>query len=98
MRKFWVYILRCGDKSYYVGVTDDLEKRIAIHKEGLDKNSYTYQRRPVELVYSEEYSSINDAISREKQLQGWSRKKKEALIRGDLEKLHILAMKKRKDS
>lgn len=81
-----------------MGVTDDLEKRIAIHKEGLDKNSYTYQRRPVELVYSEEYSSINDAISREKQLQGWSRKKKEALIRGDLEKLHILAMKKRKDS
>ena len=80
MRTFWVYILRCGDASYYTGVTNNIEERIAIHTEGSDKNSYTYQRRPVELVYSEEYASINDAIKREKQLQGWSRKKKEALI------------------
>ncbi len=95
MRTFWVYMLRCGDGSYYVGVTGNLEERIAMHKEGLDKNSYTYQHRPVELVYAEECDTINDAIRREKQLQGWSRKKKEALIKGDWKKIHVLARNKK---
>ncbi len=95
MQQFWIYLLRCGDGSYYTGVTNDLEKRIAEHKAGLDRNSYTYQRRPVEFVYAQEFDSINDAIKWEKQLQGWSRKKKEALIRGDWNKVHILAMNKK---
>lgn len=85
-------MLRCGDGSYYIGVTNDLEKRVAEHKAGLDHGSYTYQRRPVELVFAEDCDSIADAIRREKQLQGWSRKKKEALIKGDWAKIHALAM------
>ena len=94
VRTFWVYMLQCGDGSYYSGVTNNLEERVAMHKEGLDPRAYTYQHRPVELVHSEEYGSINDAIRREKQLQGWSRKKKEALIKGDFEKLQALAKRR----
>jgi putative endonuclease len=95
MRRFWVYILRCGDGSYYTGVTNNLETRVVQHKEGLDKNAYTYQRRPVELFYAEEFDSIDTAIQWEKKLQGWSRKKKEALIAGDWDRVHLLAMNKK---
>ena len=95
MRRFWVYMLACGDDSYYTGVTNNLEERMAYHKAGLDKNAYTYRRRPVELVYAEEFSSIDEAIRWEKRIKGWSRKKKKALIDGDWGKLHVLAMNKK---
>jgi len=95
MQHFFVYMLRCGDGSYYTGVTNDLEQRVAEHKAGLDKNAYTHQRRPIQLVFSQEFDSINEAIVWEKKLQGWSRKKKEALIEGDWERIRMLAKNKK---
>ena len=71
-----MYILRCYDGTYYTGSTIDLEKRIWEHSNGLGAN-YTRKRLPVKLIYCEEFARIEDAFCREKQVQGWSRKKKE---------------------
>ena len=90
MKSSWVYILRCVDGSYYTGCTTNLEKRIGEHQHGVYEG-YTHSRRPVELVYSTEFSDIKDAIAFERQIKKWSRKKKEALIAGDFDALHILA-------
>ena len=79
---FWVYILRCNDGTYYTGHTDDLDRRIAQHQSG-EIAGYTHDRRPVELVFSETFTDRIDALEREQQVKDWSRKKKEALIRGD---------------
>lgn len=94
---YFVYILRCSDGKYYVGVTNDVDRRFAEHQEGLDPGSFTHNRRPVELVLVERYQYIQHAIEREKQLKGWSRKKKEALIAGDEIALsfHALAYERR---
>lgn len=83
----FIYILKCSDDSYYTGVTNDLPIRITQHNQGIDRKCYTYSRRPVELVYSESYPEAIYAIQREKQIKGWSRKKKQALISGDFESL-----------
>ena len=80
---FWVYILHCVDRSYYTGHTDNLEKRLAQHTTGAIPTCYTYQRRPLDLVFSQELSTREQAIAVERQIKGWSRRKKEALIRGD---------------
>ena len=77
---YYVYILECSDKSYYTGITNDLEKRVSEHNLGLDHRSYTYVRRPVTLKYFEHFTDATQAIGREKQIKGWSRKKKEALM------------------
>jgi putative endonuclease len=87
MKKGWVYILKCSDESYYTGTTSNIEQRIVEHKEGKMESSYTALRQPVELVFQQEFSDIRDAIAFERQVKGWSRKKKEALINGDFEKL-----------
>lgn len=92
MKKGYVYILRCADGSYYTGSTIDLERRLQQHQNGEGAN-YTKKRLPVELVYYEEYERIDTAFYREKQIQGWSRKKKEVLIGGNYENLPILAKK-----
>jgi putative endonuclease len=89
----WMYILECCDGSYYVGSTKNLERRLSEHQEGLGAR-YTTRRLPVKLVYSEEYDCVADAFYREKQVQGWSRAKREALIKGEYEKLPLLAKKK----
>jgi putative endonuclease len=91
MRGGWMYILECCDGSYYTGSTIDLQRRLNQHQAGVGAN-HTKKRLPVKLVYSEEYQRIATAFYREKQVQGWSRKKKEALIRGEYEKLPELAM------
>lgn len=75
----FVYILKCSDSSYYVGSTTNLTLRIEEHNHG-EGAEYTKTRLPVELVYYEECQSIETAFERERQLHGWSRKKKEALI------------------
>jgi putative endonuclease len=93
----WVYILRCGDNTLYVGHTADLDSRIEWHRRGLASN-HTSARLPVDLVYSEEYSSLADARARERQLKRWSAHKKLALIAGDLKSLHSLAKRKRPKS
>ena len=92
MSKGFMYILECADGSLYTGSTNDLERRLAEHKNGNGAN-YTKTKLPVELVYYEEYSRIDDAFYREKQVQGWSRKKKSALINGENNKLPELARK-----
>ena len=85
-----MYILLCADGSYYTGSTIDLERRLAQHQNGEGAN-HTKKRLPVSLLYYEEYQRIDDAFYREKQVQGWSRKKKEALIEGKNDLLPVLA-------
>jgi putative endonuclease len=87
-----MYILECADGSFYTGSTKDLERRFWEHQNLLGAN-YTKKRLPVKLVYFEEYSRIDEAFYREKQIQGWSRKKKLALIEGKNELLPELAKK-----
>jgi len=91
----FVYILRCSDGSYYVGSAtgDDLTKRIAEHQVGAYPG-YTYSRRPVSLVWSEHFEQITDAVTAERQIKGWSRAKKEALIRGDWSAVQVLARRR----
>jgi len=86
----YMYILRCSDDSYYTGSTINLELRLQQHQQGEGAN-YTSKRLPVELVYWEEYNRIDLAFYREKQVQGWSRSKKEALMRGDIRELRNLS-------
>jgi putative endonuclease len=92
----FVYILECADKSYYTGLTRDAcGTRLIQHNTG-ELGGYTSTRRPVTLVYSEYFDYVVDAIAAERQIKGWSRAKKEALIRGDFELLKTLARRKPK--
>ena len=91
-----MYILRCSDDSYYVGSTRNLESRLWQHQQGLGAD-YTKRRLPVELVYAYEFERVIDAFAMEKRVQGWSRKKREALIRGDYEALPHLASRAKKN-
>ena len=93
-KRLFVYIVKCKDDSYYTGVTNNVEKRVVEHNYGLNKKSYTYSRRPVKLVFSQEFSDYLEAIRFEKQVKGWSRAKKEALIEKDFEKLVKLSNRK----
>lgn len=86
----YMYILECADGSYYTGSTRDLERRLWEHQNGLGAN-HTASRLPVKLVYCEECDRVDDVFYREKQIQGWSRKKKQALIAGDTNQIHLLA-------
>lgn len=88
----YVYILKCNDNTYYVGVTNNLERRIQEHQQGIDRNSYTYLRRPVNVVFYEMFNDPSDAIAFEKKIKGWNKKKKEALINGDYQLLPELSM------
>ena len=94
---FWVYILRCADDSYYTGHTDNLEKRLAEHQSGIC-DGYTSARFPVTLVFSQEFSTRLEALICERQIKGWSRKKKEAMIRGDWAEVSRLARSKNKST
>ena len=86
MTRAWLYILKCADGSYYTGSTVNLPLRLAQHGAG-ERSEYTRHRRPFELVYSQEFPSEHEAFLRERQVKGWSRAKKEAIIRGDFEAL-----------
>ncbi len=86
-----MYILECGDGSYYTGSTNNLELRLTQHQAGEGAN-HTKKHLPVKLVYYEEFQRIDEAFNREKQVQGWSRKKKEALINGNSNLLPTLAI------
>ncbi len=88
--KGYMYILLCSNGLYYTGSTNDLATRLADHRKGEGSN-FTSRHLPVKLVYYEEFDRIDDAFNREKQVQGWSRKKKEALINGESNKLHKLS-------
>ena len=87
---FWVYILECSDGSYYTGHTDNLELRIGMHREG-KIDGYTATRLPVTLVFSEQFVTRLEALEMEMRIKGWSRKKKEAVMRGDWKEVQRLA-------
>ena len=91
---FYVYILRCSDGSYYTGHTDNLEARLAAHQTGAIPG-YTVKRRPVSLVFSEQFHSREEAFARERQVKSWSRAKKEALIERDWDRLMQLSRTRR---
>lgn len=80
MKRYYVYILICSDDSYYTGVTNDLERRLGEHNSEGSSISYTAKRQPVRLAFFEEFNDVNQAIELEKQIKGWSRRKKKVLI------------------
>lgn len=92
MPSFWLYILRCADASFYTGHTINLEKRFAEHQCG-EGGTWTSQRRPVELVFAQLMPDHDSAFLAERQIKGWSRAKKEALINGQIDLLQWLAKK-----
>ena len=94
MKQSFVYILKCSDTSYYTGITSNLTSRMFKHNTGFYPDSYTFNKRPLVLVFYCEFTDINLAIETEKQIKKWSRAKKEALINGDFDLLVNLAKKK----
>jgi predicted GIY-YIG superfamily endonuclease len=92
---FFVYILKCSDGSYYTGHTDNLESRIAAHDDG-SFGGYTVDRLPVNVVHVQEFQTRDEAFAAERQIKGWSRRKKEALIQQDWNKLQRYAMRFKK--
>jgi putative endonuclease len=87
---WWVYILKCCDGSFYVGSTTDLAARIRVHQSGKGPK-HTAARLPVSLVFSEQHPTLVSAVKRERQIKRWTRAKKEALIAGNLARLHDLS-------
>ena len=84
-----VYILECADGTYYTGSAADLSQRVWQHETGASSSAYTFSRWPVKLVWaSDECRRYSDALRWERQIKGWNRAKKQALIRGDLEGIH----------
>jgi putative endonuclease len=94
MKQYFVYILLCADNSYYTGVTNDLDRRLHEHENGIDPKSYTFKRRPVNMIFQERFTEVTQAIAFEKQVKGWNRAKKEALINGQWELLPGLSKRK----
>jgi predicted GIY-YIG superfamily endonuclease len=91
-----IYILRCSDDTYYTGLTKDLDGRVHEHQTGANPASYTFSRRPVKLAWSVITESYMEAFQWEHQIKGWSRAKKEALIRGDIDGIHEIVRTERK--
>ncbi len=90
-KNYTVYMLKCKDGSYYIGITSDLIKRLWQHQNGYFKTCYTFKRQPVQLTYSGVFENVHDAITWEKRIKKWSRKKKEALFIGDRDRLIFLS-------
>ena len=91
-----VYILRCSDDTYYTGLTKELDGRVLEHQIGAHPESYTFSRRPVKLEWSVVTESYQEAFQWEHRIKGWSRAKKEALIRGDIDGIHEIVKNERK--
>lgn len=91
--KVWVCILKCADERYYIGTYrgEDMDVRVAEHNGGKYHDAWTYSRRPVTLAWAEQYPNADQAIAVERKLKGWSRAKKEAVIRGEWRELPALA-------
>ena len=92
MKLYSVYILKCNDGSYYTGITNDIDRRMYEHNNGINPTCYTFKRRPLNLVFCENFPDVNHAIDFEKQVKGWSRRKKEAIINENWEKLKELSI------
>jgi putative endonuclease len=90
-----VYILQCSDGTYYTGLTKDLNEHVREHEIGVHPESYTFSRRPVKLEWSIVTESYQDAFQWEHRIKGWSRAKKKALIRGDIDGIHEIVKSER---
>jgi putative endonuclease len=88
---FWVYILKCADGSYYTDHTDNLQVRLDMHLTGSIAGCYTRRRRPVTLIFSQEFATRIEALGAERRIKGWNRRKKEAMIAGDWDEVSRLA-------
>jgi putative endonuclease len=97
MKYYYTYILLCSDGSYYTGVTNNIEKRLYEHQNGLIPSCYTLSRRPVRVVFHQAFRDVRYALLAEKQIKGWSRKKKEALMAGDFERIKELAKSSKRE-
>ena len=91
MKTYYIYILKCADGLLYTGFTNNIERRLTEHQEGKNKRSFTHNRRPVELIFHQEFNDVNQAIYFEKKIKKWSAKKKLALANGDFDMLQILS-------
>ena len=91
MKTYYVYILKCSDNLLYVGVTNNVERRFEEHEKGLNKNCFTFKRRPLELIFSQFFNDIEQAIYFEKKIKKWSSKKKLALVNDDFSMIEILS-------
>lgn len=92
MKLYSVYILKCSDGSYYTGITNDIDRRLHEHQNGANITCDTYKRRPLSLMFCEHFPDVNQAIAFEKQVKGWTRKKKEAIINDNWNKLKELSI------
>ncbi|MCL4159967.1 UNVERIFIED_CONTAM: hypothetical protein GTU68_064456, partial [Idotea baltica] len=79
MKLYYIYILQCSDKFLYTGMTNDISRRVYEHQKGINRNCFTYKRRPIELIFYQEFNDVNQAIYFEKKIKKWSRAKKLAL-------------------
>jgi putative endonuclease len=91
MNNYFVYILQCFDGLTYTGITNNISRRVKEHNKGLNKSGFTYKRRPVTLIFQQEFNDVNQAIYFEKKIKKWSSKKKLALAKGDDDLLKLLA-------
>ncbi len=94
---YYVYIVQCKDGLYYTGITNNIERRIWEHNTGYNKDCFTFKRKPVELKYYQHFYDVNNAIAWEKQVKGWSRKKKEALFKDDWDTIKKLSNSKARE-
>jgi putative endonuclease len=91
MKTYYVYILKCSDGLTYTGITNNISRRFEEHQNGLNKTCFTYKRRPLELIFQQEFNNVEQAIYFEKKIKKWSAKKKFALANGECNLLQILA-------
>ncbi len=91
MKRYFVYIVECSDGLLYTGVTNDPDRRINEHNDGIDKDSFTFKRRPVNMIFLQDFNEAEQAIYFEKKIKKWSSKKKRALAAGDYDILPLLS-------
>jgi len=91
MKLYYVYILQCSDELTYTGITNNLSRRIKEHEKGLNQSCFTYKRRPIKLIFQQEFNDVNQAIYFEKKIKKWSAKKKLALANENYNLLQLLA-------
>ncbi|WP_297693278.1 GIY-YIG nuclease family protein [uncultured Eudoraea sp.] len=91
MKLYYVYILQCSDGLTYTGMTNNISRRFEEHQRGMNKSCFTFKRRPVRLVFHQEFNDVDQAIYFEKRIKNWSSKKKLALANGDYDLLKLLA-------
>jgi putative endonuclease len=91
MKSYFIYILKCSDELLYTGFTNNIARRFEEHQQGLNKSCFTFKRRPLTLIFHQEFNDVKQAIYFEKKIKKWSAKKKIALANSDFQMLQILA-------